>query len=154
MKIYIAGFFDTRERLRPVRDKMWQMGHQVLSHWLDEVSKPEGMEEEVWWRKLALRDLVDVYASDLLIVDTLDVTPRGGREVEFGFALSRFQDQQVWVVGPYRNVFHRLADLKFDTWEECLEWLDPTPRITLTEAELLKIHDKAMAWLEQDQAND
>ena len=130
------------------------MGHQVLSHWLDEVSKPEGMDEEIWWKKLALRDLVDVYASDLLIVDTLDITPRGGREVEYGFALSRFQEQQVWVVGPYRNVFHRLADLEFETWEQCLEWLSPKPEYVMTEDALIDAWTKHTAWLEKIGSND
>ena len=125
MKIYIAGFFDTRNRLKQIRDRLVGMGHQVNSHWLDEVSKPTNMSEDLWFTKLALRDLADIFSSDLLIVDTLDVTPRGGREVEFGFALGRFQDQQTWVVGPLRNVFHRLADEHFQDWDQCLEWLDP-----------------------------
>lgn len=123
MKIYIASFFDTRERLRPVRDELWKLGHEVVSTWLDEAAKPSSMDTEIFYKKLASKDLAEINSADLLILDTNDLTPRGGREVEYGFALGRFQSKQVWIVGPSRNIFHRLADRHFDTWEDCLNAL-------------------------------
>ena len=88
------------------------------------------MDEETFFRKLALRDLAEIRSADLIIVDTFDVTERGGREVEFGFALGRFQGIETWIVGPMRNVFHRLADLVFDDWAQALEFLTPVPTET------------------------
>jgi len=100
------------------------MGHEVVSTWLDEVAKPAGMTQETFWRKLAVKDLAEVKACDLLIADTMDVTPRGGREVEFGFALGGHQSKHVFIVGPVRNVFHTLADIRFESWDECLNYVD------------------------------
>lgn len=123
MKVYIASFFDTRDRLRPYADKLWAMGHEVVSTWLNEVAKPAQMTREEFWRKLAVKDLAEVNAADLLVIDTFDVTPRGGREVEFGFALGCFQRKTIYLVGPVRNVFHTLADRQFDDWDALLATL-------------------------------
>lgn len=123
MKIYIASFFDTRERLRPVRDALWKMGHEVVSSWLDEVARPAGMSDDAFYRKLAMKDVAEVKSADLLIVDTFDPPTRGGRENEYGIALGQFQSKLLFVVGPYRTIFHRLADAQFDSWEACLEHL-------------------------------
>ena len=127
MKIYIASFFDTRERLHGPAATLWKMGHEVVSTWLYEVQKPALMSKEEFWRKLALKDLAEIKAADLLICDTFDVTPRGGREVEFGFALGGFQGKMVYVVGPVRNVFHTLADKTFESWDECLRHIEGLP---------------------------
>ena len=124
MKIYIASFFDTRHRLRPFRDALWRMKHEVVSTWLDEVAKPALMSRDEFWRKLALKDLAEIKAADLVIVDTIDLTPRGGREVEMGFAFGGHQGKLIYLVGPIRNVFHTLVDKKFETWEACLVHID------------------------------
>jgi hypothetical protein len=117
VKIYTASFFDTRERIRPFADQLWKRGHNVVSSWLNETSRPEAMSTKEFWRKLAIKDLAEIRAADLLILDTIDVTPRGGREVEFGFAMAFFQDKLIFRVGPVRNVFHELVDREYDTWE-------------------------------------
>mgnify|MGYP001583314411 CR=1 FL=1 len=120
MNIYVAGFFDTRYRLRPYADQMWHKGHSVVSSWLNETQKPDLMSKEIFWKKLAIKDLAEIKQADMIIVDTLDITPRGGREVEYGFALAHFQTKHCWIVGPVRNVFHELADKRFDNWDDCL----------------------------------
>lgn len=148
MKIYIASFFDTRERLRPHRDALWKMGHEVVSSWLDEVAKPAHMSKDEFWRKLAFKDLAEVRAADMLIIDTLDVSPRGGREVEFGFALGAFAGKTTVLVGPVRNVFHELADYKFEDWDTALELLDslkPAPKDQL-EPNTTPSADGWIAW--------
>ena len=146
MRVYIAGYFTTRDRLRPIRDQLWKLGHEVVSTWLDEVKHPDSMDEETFFKKLALRDLAEIRSADLIIVDTFDVTERGGREVEFGFALGRFQGIETWIVGPMRNVFHRLADLVFDDWTQALEFLTPVP------TEAVAMYDQS--WLEREGNND
>lgn len=136
LRIYIAGFFDTRERLYPVRDTLNTMGHEVTSTWLDEqqndkapgeVSKTiaEAMKKyegttSADYLGYAVRDLADIDRSDLVAVDTADITPRGGREVEVGYALGT--GKHVVVVGPQRNVFHMLAVEVFPTWEDAYNY--------------------------------
>ena len=124
MKIYIASFFDTRERLRPYKDRLWKQGHEVVSSWLDEQAKPGGMDTSTFWKKLAIKDIAEVESADCVILDTLDVTPRGGREVEFGYALGGHQSKFTYIVGPVRNVFHTLADRQFDDWDALLAYLE------------------------------
>ena len=121
MKVYIASFFDTRARIRPYADEFWKRGHEVVSTWLNETSRPEGMTTDEFWKKLAIKDLAEINAADLLVLDTIDVTPRGGREVELGFALGRFQGKSIYMVGPVRNVFHMLVDRKFDSYEDLMK---------------------------------
>lgn len=124
MKVYIAARFEHRPELRPYRDRLWAMGHQVVSTWLDEVARPEGMTKAVFFKKLALKDVAEIKSADVLILDTHIPSERGGKEVEYGIALGGFQHQQIWVVGPQRNVFHFLADQVFDNWQECLAYIE------------------------------
>mgnify|MGYP001614890959 FL=1 len=115
MKVYIASYFNTRDRIVPMAHAIRDQGHTITASWLetanDDNSRPR-------WREYALRDMDEILASDLLIVDTFDVTPRGGREVELGLAIA--WGLYVWGVGPKRNVFHELVDPWFETWEEAL----------------------------------
>jgi hypothetical protein len=71
---------------------------------------------------LAMRDLQEIRACKVLIVDTVATNTRGGSQVEFGFALG-FQTQ-VWLVGPVRNVFHTLAQRTFTNWGDAIEELE------------------------------
>lgn len=121
LKIYIAGHFEARETFRPIRDRLWAMGHGVVSTWLDEVKKPEGMLKSEFYRKLAQKDLCEINAADLLVLCTESISERGGAATEFGFALGRHQGCLVYIVGPRRSVFHELADRQFDTWELFLD---------------------------------
>lgn len=121
MRVYVAAFFDDRERIRQEALKLWDKGYDVISSWLNEVSKPEHMSKEDFWKKLALKDIAEVKSSNLIILDTLEETPRGGREVEFGFGLAQHQDKSIYLVGPVRNVFHTLADRRYATWKELLK---------------------------------
>ena len=148
MRIYISASFAARDRLRPIRDQLTVLGYDVTSSWLDEVAPPKEMTKEIFHKKLALQDLVEAASADLMIQDTLNDSTTGGLHVEWGIGLGRFQRQLLWVVGPYKNLFHELADEQFDDWEECLEWLSPrmeySPVQVMAEAE----------WLERDSPND
>jgi hypothetical protein len=125
MKIYISAGFTARERLRPIRDEMWKMGHEVVSTWLDETAQPENMERDDFYCKLGIKDVAEVQAADLLISDHLEPSTSGGRDIEFGLALGRHQHVQVWMVGqPVRlSPFHLLVDKHFADWDGCLDFL-------------------------------
>lgn len=119
MKIYIASRFECLNRLRPLRDELRKLGHEIVSTWLDEVPKPDFLSSKEFSTKLAIKDLVEVRSADCIIVDTIEVTNRGGRENEFGFALNDWM--KLWiVVGPIRTIFHRLADHHFESWDALL----------------------------------
>lgn len=123
MKIYIAGHFPCRYRLRPFRDQLQAMGHLVVSSWLDtpdvfdSISGDHGDDQAICSRT-ASRDMADIAKAQTLILDTIAEDPNGGREVEFGLA----EGLPRYIVGPYRNVFHRLASHRFNDWEECLAY--------------------------------
>jgi len=131
LNIYVAGWFGAQERLRKERDRIHALGvGQVVGTWLDEETvAPEAPGETSvvgatpeQCREYAVRDLGEVRYADLLILDTIDVNPRGGREVEYGLALAT--GIGLWIVGPKRNVFHYLAQGHFETWDEALLALD------------------------------
>ena|SRR3990167_1345825 len=103
------------------------MGHEVVSTWLDEVKRPPSMPESLFWKKLAMKDLAEIRSADLFVLDTHIGSERGGKEVEFGFALAQFQAMLLYIVGPLRSVFHELCDRRFDTWEEFLDAVHIVP---------------------------
>jgi hypothetical protein len=122
-KIYLAAQFESRKRVRSHAHKMWAMGFEVVSSWLNEVAKPEHTSHEEFMRKLAMKDVAEVQSADILIQDTFKMSMRGGAATEFGLALHGFQNKLIFVVGPQRSVFHYLADRHFKTWDACLSHL-------------------------------
>ena len=129
MKLYIASYFNTRERLRPYVRQLQDAGHLITSTWLTEPLKPGKIAEETELRcytngelrSFAMQAVDDILSSDVLILDTLDEDPRGGREVEWGAFVFDMIDNGC-IVGPKRNVFHELAMKVFPTWEACVEY--------------------------------
>lgn len=130
LNIYIAGWFGAKDRLRTVRDRIHELGvGTVVGTWLDEETvAPEAPGETVVigatpeeCREYAIRDLGEVRYADLLILDTHDVNPRSGREVEYGMALA--EGIAVWIVGPCRNVFHYIAHGHFESWDDAIHEL-------------------------------
>lgn len=127
MKIYISGTFERRPFLRPYRDKIWALGHHVISSWLDEVAKPEHMLMKEFRRKLAIKDTCEVYAADLLIIDSAEKS--GGKNCEYGISVARFHNSLQWVVGK-PSMFHELSDRFFGTWDEAIECLKKEYHVT------------------------
>lgn len=120
MKIYIAARFDDLERLKPLCDVFRTFGHVVISGWLHETERPDHLNSEEFLTKIGIKDISEVMMSDCFILDTTySVGERGGRENEYGIALSAI-DKLLIIVGPYRTVFHRLADHHFSSWDELL----------------------------------
>lgn len=122
MKIYIASTFESRKDLLWVRSAMQRAGHEVISSWLDEGDAPEGIPLDAWYADLAIKDLEEVQQCEIFALYTVFTNDRAGKEVEFGYALAH-PTIQTYVVGPVRNIFHRLANRQFFGWAECLEHL-------------------------------
>ena len=130
MKIYLASFFDTRARLAPHIRALEERGNKVISRWLIEhknVAYKTSTED--YLTGCAIIDIQDIDNADALIIDTIDETPRGGRECEFAYAAFG-RHIPTFVVGPLRNVFHRLATKHFKDWDECLEFFTQVQRQT------------------------
>ena len=121
MKIYIAASFVSRERLRPIRDELWNLGHEVVSSWLDEVAKPAPMTDKEFYKKLAIKDIAELKSADLVIVDLLNKSSTGGRDIETGLALGAFSAKQLYLVGVPVCVFHELADKQYPAWTDLLK---------------------------------
>ena len=116
MKIYIAGTFEDQKVLREPADKLWSLGHEIVSTWLQEVKKPVEMSSDEFKKKLAIKDIAEVISADLIILDNRRSS--GGKNCEWGLGLVQFQKKVLWLVSEPSNVFHYLADRKFASWEE------------------------------------
>lgn len=127
--IYIAGKYTSQARLREMRGKLRELGYQCESSWLDEVATDENASEKKMIEN-ARRDIKEVTEADVLIIDTLDESTTGGREVELGIALATpisglppqyDLNTTINLVGPRRNIFHHLAHFEYADWDELLQ---------------------------------
>lgn len=80
--------------------------------------RPDGMTEEQFERKMAIKDLQEVNAADCFILDVQNPSRTAGKMVETGFALAKHK--LIYVVGepPAHSIFLSLADKHFQTWDE------------------------------------
>lgn len=131
MRIYTAATFSEQHRIRQMKEQLIQFGHSVLSTWLEEAVRPEGMSEFQFERKMAAKDLQEVAAADCMILDVANPSKTAGKMIEYGFALAKHK--LVYVVGdpPPHAIFLHLADGHFKTWDELFEFFKtnhPTER--------------------------
>ena len=132
-KIYLAAAYHRREDAKLARRWLTGWGHQVTSSW---VWRQDDQEDEIneaameipfssHARAIALQDLADLDEADVLLAFTErsdSAFGRGGRHVEFGYALAR--NKIVVVVGPRENVFMTLPTVRlFTHFPDALEWL-------------------------------
>lgn len=108
MKIYIAGRYSRRDEFREVAKQLEEMGHEVTSQWLDEdvdLNHTMADIQPEFATGAALTDLHDIdEAQVVLFFSESKLTPRGGRHVEFGYALAK--GKFIYVIGPKENIFH------------------------------------------------
>lgn len=122
MKIYVSGTYNDQKRLRAEASRLNALGHAITGTWLQEVQKPAVLEEADWHRCLAVKDLAEVAAADCIVCDLDGTSSSGGRYVEWGFALGRFNMLKVLVGKSDWGVFNTLADAYFPTWDEVIEY--------------------------------
>lgn len=125
MKIYLAARYSRNEEMRGVRDVLEGIGHTVTSRWIDcHAGKyltsftPEHLNSDPeYCARLGLHDIEDIDAADMVISFT-DAAGggKGGRHVEFGYALAQ-PSKRVVLVGPRENIFHTLPRVEhFASW--------------------------------------
>lgn len=108
MKIYVAARYSRKEEMKQVRLDLEKNGFNVTSSWLDE---PHGADTQIHELSDSLNteyaevDIRDIERADrVLFFSESILTPRGGRHVEFGYALAL--GLPIDVVGPKENIFH------------------------------------------------
>ena len=81
MKIYTAATFSEQKRIRANKERLIQLGHSVLSTWLEEQIKPAGMLQEQFDKKMAANRapngayLRNNSSSKLIIASTVPGSP-------------------------------------------------------------------------------
>ena len=121
MKIYIAGTFEDQKALRGESDALWQLGHEVVSTWLNETKRSKYLTEDEQNKKLALKDVVESCIADCIILDNRQRS--SGKNTEWGVGIHSFHHKLLWIVGRRTAVFHSLADKHFDTWQDVFDYL-------------------------------
>lgn len=144
LKIYTGASFVEQKRIREKKEILIQMGHTVVSTWLEEAIRPDGMSEEQFEKKMAAKDLQEVASCDCFILDVEKPTKTAGKMVELGFALAKHK--LVYVVGepPAHAIFLSLTDKQFKNWIDLFDYFSvvhPTEKVfadQLTENYLIK----------------
>lgn len=126
MRIYLAARYSRREEMKALATALRLSGFTVTSRWLYEsnpLNTQLGDDPPAFYQETALLDLLDIDTADAILFfaeDPLIGTPRGGRHVEFGYALAR--GKRCIVIGGAENIFHYLPNvLHFPTVSAFLE---------------------------------
>lgn len=130
--VYLSAPYSRMHELRVYREELRALGLTVGCSWLDgdgEAAAEINM-TDAEAATVAKVDLDEVWQADILIAfSEAGAAPtteacRGGRHVEFGYALAAKVMRltrsliEIWLVGPRENVFNALADERFDHWGE------------------------------------
>jgi hypothetical protein len=124
MKIYVSATFTSQARLRPMADRLRDMGHEVVGTWLYEAPKPATLNNYEWNRVLAEKDIAEVFASDCIILDIDEESTTGGRYTEWGLACYPGSLRLRYLVGGAgkAGVFLTMAHQRFDTWTSLFDY--------------------------------
>lgn len=118
MRIYLAGSYHRRLELADYAVLLTNDLHEITSRWVT------GLHELPNWTEssIALDDLKCIEEAECAIfftepADGSASMKRGGRHVEFGYAVAL--GKLIFVVGPRENVFYHLPEVnQFDTFDE------------------------------------
>lgn len=85
-KIYLASGFSNSVKMRHYKQILEAMGFTITSRWIDYDQRPakNGDWEELY-RRISVKDLYDVEECDIIIVDALKPSTRGGYNTELGY---------------------------------------------------------------------
>jgi len=119
MKIYLAARFSRRHECHALGKKLEAMGHEIVSRWTlpgNDHVMPVGISAQAADKereRFATEDLEDVDAADA-VVSLMEPearnNTRGGRHVEFGYALGK--GKRLYVIGCRETVFHHLPQVE------------------------------------------
>jgi nucleoside 2-deoxyribosyltransferase len=130
MKVYLAGPYQWKDRIRVYAEEARAAGIEITSTWLEETHKPTievhevPADENAQYAKNDLRDIDEASVLILFAVPATDSPiPRAGRHVEFGYALAK--GKAILVVGNEReNIFHYLPNIfRCSDWQTAMYYL-------------------------------
>lgn len=116
MKVYLAARYSRKKEIKALVPLLLEHGIQTTSRWLDETGSDTAHLNEftpAFCRETAHIDLADIEEADSFVFFAEDPTvgtPRGGRHVEFGYALAK--GKEIHVIGDYENIFHFLPNIR------------------------------------------
>ena len=130
-KIYLAAGYSRKAEIHKYKERLEAEGFTVVSTWTEEphvipengdTTKIFKSQTDPQKTEIATRDLEELDQADTLVLFSEDPDVphvRGGRHVEFGYALKASKD--IYVIGPKENIFHFTPGVKhlpdFETLE-------------------------------------
>jgi nucleoside 2-deoxyribosyltransferase len=130
MEFYIAGRYEQQTELRKIAEEIETLGerHWCTSEWLYSketepgIKDPDGKYIRERTEEISKTDLTNIEECDTFILYDDGQLCRGGRNVEFGYALAL--SKYIVRVGPPSNIFtDAQCHIEFETWHDCLEWV-------------------------------
>jgi nucleoside 2-deoxyribosyltransferase len=115
MKIYVGARYTRKYEARGLAETLVRNGFEVTATWFYEPDSSTVQLDEVEKTTLiayAKRDIEEINAADVFVLMSdgpREKHPRGGKHVEFGYALGK--GKPVIVYGPIENIFHLLRDV-------------------------------------------
>lgn len=121
-KVYLAARFGRQAEMREVREKLHELGYEVVSSWLDEDPTTEHTLDRTTCTQLVRQICDEILQVSVVVcfIDAKAAAGRGGHQVEFGYAYAK--GKVVISVGTVeRNIFHEdLRVRQFSTVEDFL----------------------------------
>lgn len=121
MRFYLAASAIAQGHMKSYRHMLVEHGHMVTSRWID---VPNMLSEDAMitsdsplgFHLRGKDDLEDIIKAEAMLLFTQWPSTTGGYHVEFGVAIA--MKKPVYIIGPYRNVFHGHAAMRFQDWNE------------------------------------
>lgn len=122
MKLYLIASYEQKSRIQMyaeiIKEQISRI--QVVSTWHSTPWQEEGALSQAELASLADQALFELNLSDAVLIFTEPADQdarfkRGGRHVEFGYAL-RMQ-KAIYLIGPRENIFYHLPEIiHFKSW--------------------------------------
>jgi nucleoside 2-deoxyribosyltransferase len=127
MRVYLAAPYAMKNIITGRVEELQRYGIVVTASWHREPHAPNTQMQELTpeqHRGYAVQDLRDMADADILVfhTDPTKTIVRGGRHVEFGFALGLglTRAMPIFVVGlEFENIFHHLPQVThYKSWDQ------------------------------------
>jgi nucleoside 2-deoxyribosyltransferase len=123
MNIYVAASFNSVTRIQDEVEALEERGHTVTGVWFQGHDPIEKIWDGNFGGRIAevmsLRDLNAIDRAELMIIDTLDPSSSGGRNVELGYALAK--SKRIILIGEPTTIFFALIREAYSSWEEMFD---------------------------------